>query len=213
MYRIKDRQSLVLASGSPRRSEMLRRLGLDFEVFVPDIDEQVKSGELSSDLVLRLAIEKAQFVANQRPSSWILAADTVVVVDQIVLGKPVDMAQAHQMLSQLSGRWHQVVGGLALLNVDHGYQKTVVDVTDVKMATFTDQQILAYCNSSEPFDKAGGYAIQGLAAHFIEQISGSYTNVIGLNLAQVVSLLLRAKVLGVDVDDSKRSFGSCQRED
>jgi septum formation protein len=207
MYRIKEKKALVLASGSPRRSEMLRGLGLDFEVVVPQIDEQISADEPPSGVVMRLALEKAEVVANRRQAAWVLAADTIVVLDQVILGKPKDWQDAQLMLTQLSDRWHLVVGAVVLLNREHNYCETFVDITEVKVVSLSQQQVVSYCNSGEPFDKAGAYAIQGLAGHFIERMVGSYTNVVGLNLARVVSLLFQAELLEVRGGQFSRSSG------
>lgn len=208
MYCVRDQKALVLASGSPRRREMLRELGLDFEVVIPQIDEQIGIDESPSELVMRLALEKAQAVAEQRPTEWILAADTVVVLDQVIFGKPKDWQDAQLMLRQLSDRWHLVVGAVVLLNREHNYCEAFVDITEVKVISLSSQQVVSYCNSGEPFDKAGAYAIQGLAGHFIERIVGSYTNVVGLNLTRVVSLLSQAELLEVQGGQFSGSSGS-----
>lgn len=197
MYSIKKGQSLVLASGSPRRHQMLLGLGLDFKIVIPAIDELQQENETAEQLVQRLALQKALTVAGQRSESWVVAADTVVVLDQQVLGKPSDPDDACQMLSQLAGQWHQVLGGVALVNQDKSYRKVAFDSTAVKLLPLEQAQISAYVASGEPFGKAGAYAIQGLAGHFVEQVSGSYTNVVGLNLSLLVSLLMQVGVLEV----------------
>ena len=197
MYRVAVGQQLILASSSPRRAEMLSSLGLEFMVITPAISEDARNGEAVSDLVTRLASEKALAVARTYPAAWVLGADTVVVVDESVLGKPLSSEHAREMLRSLQGRKHQVVGGMALINESHQYQKSLCDLTEVEMMTLSDQQINAYIDTGEPFDKAGAYAIQGFGGHFIERIAGSYTNVVGLNLADALALLKDAGVVEV----------------
>ncbi len=184
--------TLILASASPRRRELLAQAGYLFEVQASSVDESRRSGEDAIPLVTRLAREKAQQVFAQQPSSahptQVLGADTVVVCDGEILGKPVDAADATRMLLLLSGRTHHVVTGVAVVA---GAQvvEVAAEVTQVTVCTLSPQEIAEYVASGEPMDKAGAYAIQGYAARWIPRISGCYFNVVGLPLALVASLL------------------------
>ena len=173
---------LVLASNSPRRREILTAAGFEFVVRVPDIVEERSPGESPHEYVRRLAAYKALAVPLNR-GEIILAADTTVVVDEHVLEKPRDAADAVRMLALLSGRTHEVITGICLRT----RSRTVVDAatTRVRFSELTDQEIAAYVVSGEPIDKAGAYAIQGLASKFIERVEGCYFNVVGLPIALV----------------------------
>ena len=173
---------LILGSRSPRRAELLAAAGIAFTVRAADIDEMPLPGEAPLLYALRMAEEKAAAVPRA-PGETILAADTIVVLDSKILGKPKDAADAVQMLSALSGRRHEVITGICLL---HG-GKTVLDTasTSVWFSTLTKGEIRSYVASGEPADKAGAYGIQGLASRFVERIEGSYSNVVGLPVALV----------------------------
>lgn len=177
---------LVLASRSPRRSDLLRAAGVDFVVRTADIDETPRPDEEPGDYVVRLAREKALAVAAA-PDEAVLAADTTVTLDGHILGKPVDRADAIRMLTALSGRRHEVMTGIA---VRRG-ESIVSDlaITAVWFSPMTAAQIEAYADSGEPMDKAGAYAIQGLASRYIPRIEGSYANVVGLPVDRVLQLL------------------------
>ncbi|MBK1648374.1 septum formation protein Maf [Rhabdochromatium marinum] len=183
---------MVLASASPRRRALLAQLGLDCQLCSADIDERPLAGETPLEHVQRLALAKAQAVQARmaaHPPSLILAADTLVTVDDDPLGKPADAQQAAQMLRRLSGRWHQVITGVALLESE---PQTVTVSTEVLFRPLEPHEISAYWASGEPQDKAGGYGIQGLGALFVERIEGSYSNVVGLPLFETGRLLARA---------------------
>lgn len=193
----------MLASGSPRRRELLARLGLAPEVRPADVDETPIEGETPEELVLRLARAKAAAVAtsttSERPGASsldeaVLAADTVVTLDDRVLGKPRDRADAEAMIRDLSGRTHLVVTGVAI--VRGAQQVADIVTTAVTFRRLTDAEIAWYLDTGESADKAGAYALQGAAAALVERIDGSDTNVIGLPLAETVALLRRA---GMDV--------------
>jgi septum formation protein len=177
---------LVLASQSPRRSELLRGAGISFRVQVADVDETPLRGEQAASYVKRLARAKAQAVTGE----LVLGADTVVVVDSQILGKPIDHQDATRMLRLLSGRSHEVITGICLagrqVTVDH-------EITKVFFDELTENEIADYVASGEPMDKAGSYAIQGLASCFIPRIEGSYSNVVGLPV-ELVYRRLRALV-------------------
>ena len=177
---------LVLASRSPRRAELLRAAGIEFTVRSAEIDETPREGELPRDYVLRLAKEKARAVAANE-NEIVLAADTTVVLENEIMGKPIDAGDATRMLRALAGQKHAVLTGVFLR---HGaYVAGDVASTDVWMASMSDAEIAGYVASGEPMDKAGAYAIQGLASRFIDRIDGSYSNVVGLPIALVYRLL------------------------
>jgi len=178
---------LVLASASPRHQELLRSAGISFEVQPADIPENALPGEAAKDCAERLARDKALAVARQRPHDFVLGADTVVVVDGQLLGKPTDAADAARMLRLLSGREHQVITGVCLV-VD-GQPSVASETTVVTVSELTDKDIADYVASGEPMDKAGAYAIQGIASRWIPRIEGDYCNVVGLPVALVFRML------------------------
>lgn len=179
---------LVLASRSPRRAELLTRAGYRFEVSPADIDERRLEGEEPEEMVRRLAREKAAAVAPRHPGSIVLGADTVVVVDGAVLGKPNDDAHAARMLRQLSGRVHHVLTGVALKAGSR--RRDGVQVTRVRFRALSPDDVAWYVASGESGDKAGSYSIQGRASRFVTRIEGSYTNVVGLPIELVDPLLV-----------------------
>lgn len=195
---------LVLASASPRRAELLRSAGIPFDVVVADIDETILAGEGPEDFVRRVAEAKARAAGERAPGRFVLAADTVVVVEGDILGKPKDTEDAARMLRLLSDRAHRVMTGVVLVlpasadlreDVPHraGVRAAVV-VTTVEFARLTDAEIYRYVASGEPMDKAGAYAIQGLASRFVTRVDGSYTNVVGLPLALVYAMCREAGI-------------------
>ena len=181
-------ERIVLASASPRRAELLRAAGIDFEVQPADVDEAITTGESPNEYVSRLAEAKARLVYERDVRRIVLAADTAVVVDADVLGKPLDENDASRMLRMLSGRTHEV---LTAISVFHPGQivDTRVDTTAVEFAPLSDADIDGYVSSGEPMDKAGAYAVQGLASRFVTRIEGSYSNVVGLPVALVYQML------------------------
>ena len=180
---------LILASASPRRAELLRQLGVSFVQQPTDIDESAAAGESTEDFVLRLAKEKALACVGSLAgrSRAVLAADTCVVLDGQVLGKPADTMDALAMLARLSGREHRVLTAVCLRFGDKGGE--CVSETRVQFVNLQREQVEAYIATGEPFDKAGAYAIQGLAAAFVETLHGSYSGVVGLPLAETWQLL------------------------
>jgi septum formation protein len=179
---------LVLASASPRRAEILRSLGIPFEVRPVDIDESPLPAETAEAAAARLAGEKAALAARQRPDAWILAADTLVFLDGAILGKPRDDADAEAMLRRLAGREHGVVTAVNLRRGD-GPARGVAEVSRVRFAPMDGGEIAWYVATGEPRDKAGAYGVQGFGARFIEEIHGSFTNVMGLPARSVYRLL------------------------
>jgi septum formation protein len=186
---------VFLASASPRRSELLRQIGVRFEVRPAAIPEESRAAEAPADYVLRLAKAKARAVAaalRRDEQAPVLAADTAVVLDGELLGKPADMAEALGMLERLSGRSHRVLTAVAL---DCGTEvEALLSDSEVRFRATTAAERLAYCATGEPFDKAGGYGIQGHAAVFVESLQGSYSGVVGLPLFETAALLARAGV-------------------
>ena len=187
---------LILASGSPRRAEILTSVGWEFTKDVADIDETELTGELPEDYVRRLAREKAETVAQKYTDAIVLGADTTVVIDNQIIGKPIDMADAKRMLKLLSGNWHEVLTGVALVRVSGSkFQvpslETVVGIqrTRVKFVEMSDEEIEFLAEKGEPLDKAGAYAVQAQAALFIEGIEGDYWNVVGLPISLVYCLM------------------------
>lgn len=178
---------IILASRSPRRAELLTAAGIAFEVLAADIDETPHLDEAPAAYVERLAVEKARAVFALRPESRVLAADTTVTIDGEILGKPENMADAERMLRLLSGRVHLVHTGVALLS--RLGVRSAVETTRVWFDTMTDGDISWYVATGEPVDRAGAYAIQGFASRFIPRIDGSYSNVVGLPVALVSSIL------------------------
>lgn len=183
-----DPTHLVLASSSPRRAELLSRLGLTFEVLRPEVAEVEREGETPDEHAERLAREKAQAVWAQRPGALVLAGDTVVVLDGILLGKPLDADDAFRMLLSLAGRTHVVVSGLALV-FPEGHVRSGFARTEVTFRSFHAGFAGAYVTTGEPMDKAGAYGIQGLGSALVEAIRGDYHNVMGLPLPLFLELL------------------------
>ena len=188
---------LVLASASPRRQELLRNAGISFVVQAADVHETHLAGEPARDCAERLAREKALAVWRLRPEDVVLGADTVVVVDGTILGKPADADDAARMLRMLSGRVHQVITGVAVAsrqlpvasNAPEAEVRTASETTLVTMSKFPEEEIRVYVASGEPMDKAGAYAIQGMASRWIPRIEGDYSNVVGLPVALVYRML------------------------
>ncbi|WP_224367292.1 Maf family protein [Hyalangium versicolor] len=191
MTTLEDPTSLVLASGSPRRRDLLTQLGLRFTVSAADIDETPLPGEPADVYVLRLAREKARTVAGRFPGAWVLAADTTVAMGAELLGKPVDPAEARDMLTRLSGRTHAVYTGVALAG---RAESSMVIRTGVTFRTLSAGEIDWYVATGEPLDKAGAYGMQGKGSFLVSGIEGSPTNVIGLPLGETLELLTQAGV-------------------
>lgn len=181
----------VLASASPRRKALLGELDLSFEVLAPEIDESVRPGEAAEAYVARLAQEKAAQVAARSGGRPVLAADTTVVLDGAILGKPESAAEARAMLERLSGRTHDVFTAVAVAGP---VEASAVVRTRVTFRALSDAEMRWYAGTGEPLDKAGGYAVQGKAANFVTALDGSPTNVIGLPMAEALALLARAGV-------------------
>jgi septum formation protein len=188
---------LILASASPRRAELLTAAGIDFEVMPADVDESMDVEDTPEGYVRRVAQLKAEAVRPRAGDRPVLGADTIVIVGNAVLGKPSDTADAGRMLRLLSGREHTVMTGVCLINpaAESGRVQMSTTRTSVGFAALTDEEISWYVASGEPMDKAGAYAIQGLASRFVTRIDGSYSNVVGLPVALVYDLCKRAGLL------------------
>eukprot|EP01037_Dinobryon_pediforme_P032792 gene32792-37933_t len=190
-------KKIYLASKSPRRRELLRQIGIEFELLLSDkeVDEQVLPNEKPADYVARVTRDKllsARQIMLQRqlPARPLLAADTTVVVDDLILGKPTDFKQAVEMITLLSGRTHQVLTSIAVAWQEQMWQ--ITQYSDVAFDDLTDEAIRGYCATQEPYDKAGGYGIQGLASIFIKDIAGSHSGIMGLPLFETAQLLQKA---------------------
>ena len=188
---------LILASKSPRRYELLRQVGLDFEVVPGRIEEDFVKEESPKKHVLRLAEAKALDVGSHYPDRWVIAADTVVYADHSILGKPRDRQEAMEMLRRLSGKEHWVLTGFSVHHLEKGKGDCEAVQTAVKVKRLTPVEIGWYIQTGEPLDKAGGYAIQGIGSFMIESIRGSYTNVVGLPLCELIQMLSRLGALTI----------------
>ena len=189
-----DTRSLILASASPRRHELLEQAGVSFTIKVSGCDETPVPGESARAMVERLAVVKARAVAIDFPSAYVVGADTTVSIDGESLGKPESQADACIMLKKIQGRTHQVWGGIAIVCQELGIAECWSHSTLVTMRPMTDETIQRYVATGEPLDKAGSYAILGLGLQYVDTIEGSYSNVVGLNIA---SLVERLRLLGV----------------
>ncbi|MBQ3395354.1 MAG: septum formation inhibitor Maf [Synergistaceae bacterium] len=178
---------IVLASGSPRRRELLKSLGLEFEVYKPDVDESIIDGESPSELCERLSRLKAQAGAEKFPDALVIAADTIVVIDDLILGKPKDRDDAFNMLKRLQGKWHEVITGITICM--KGNILSHDEHTRVKFRELSDSEIHAYVSTGECDDKAGAYAVQGYGSLLVERIEGDYVNVVGLPLCRLGKML------------------------
>lgn len=182
-------KNLVLASSSPRRREILGLFAPKLEIIPSQINEDILSDETPETYVLRLAKEKADDIAKSCKDKFVVGADTTVVCEGNILAKPLDATDAKRMLKQLSGNWHSVLTGVAVINTISNKQAIDICQTQVKFNQLTDQEIDWYIATGEPFDKAGAYAIQGYGSIFIEEIAGNYLNVVGLPITLVRKLL------------------------
>jgi septum formation protein len=186
VFFLKNTMKLILASASPRRAEILRSAGLPFSVLSSAVDETPVPAESPQDLVRRLALAKAELVAARALGPTIvIAADTVVVLEGAILGKPRTSEDARQMLEKLSGRTHSVMTGVTLIRLPDVERREFIETTQVHFASISNEEIVKYLSSGEPFDKAGAYAIQGLGGRFIPRIDGCYFNVVGLPLSRL----------------------------
>lgn len=196
-----DEPLLVLASKSPRRRHLLEQAGLSFTVIPSRIDESSVQISSPETYVRTLSEAKAGFVADKYPDKWVIGADTIVLKDDTILGKPASKAEARMMLRQLSGRTHHVFTGYSICckSKSRNFSDTVK--TEVLFKHLTDEEIEWYIHTEEPFDKAGAYAIQGLGIFLVKSINGSYTNVVGLPVCEVIEFLIKAGVLSLHMEN------------
>lgn len=188
LWSLMSNNNIVLASASPRRSELLSQVGIEYEVIPSNIPEELLDGETPSEHVIRLAFQKASEVAGKvGGGKWVIGSDTVVIINDEILGKPEDRADAISMLKKLSGREHKVITGYSIINSSSAAEIKKAVETIVKFKRLTDDEIKGYVDSGEPMDKAGAYAIQGLGSFMVEGIVGSYSNVVGLPVCQIVN--------------------------
>ena len=186
---------LILASASPRRADLLREAGIEVEIQPANVDEDVEPDEPPETYVRRVAEAKGRVISDCNPGRHVLAADTAVVVDGQILGKPASSEDATRMLRLLSGRSHLVVSGVCLMKDGRRAVETEIAVTAVEFAALSPAEIGWYVASGESMDKAGGYGIQGLASRFVTRVTGSYSNVVGLPIAVVYRMCTRAGLL------------------
>ncbi|MBP7176203.1 MAG: septum formation inhibitor Maf [Thermoclostridium sp.] len=185
-------KELILASQSPRRKMLLEQVGIPFTVLPSDVDETIDHNQQPAEIVQILSVKKAESVVHQLPegsSAVVLAADTIVVLQGKVLGKPADRDDAFRMLQMLQDQWHEVMTGITLIDIKTGKRLAHVEKTRVRVRPLTPDAIRDYIDSGEPLDKAGAYAIQGLGALLVEKIDGCYSNVVGLPLYSVSMML------------------------
>ena len=188
--------ALILASNSPRRKELLRQIGLDFSVDPADVDESVLPGESPEGYAVRVALDKARVAAARSGTGIVIAADTIVVLDEKILGKPAGPVDAERMLKLLSGNVHRVITGLAVMDAASGKALTRTSITRVWFRSLALKEIISYVATGEPLDKAGAYGIQERGALLVDKIEGCYFNVVGLPLSLLGEMLLS---FGVDV--------------
>ena len=182
---------LILASKSPRRYDLLKQLGLDFEVIPSKIEEDFVPNESPREHVIRLAEAKAMDVSNRYIDCWVIGADTIVYIDGQILGKPRNKEEAREMLRLISGKEHRVLTGISVRHSNKGKGECETVETAVRVKVLSQAEMDWYVRTGEPFDKAGGYGIQGIGSFMIESINGSYTNVVGLPLCELMQILVR----------------------
>ncbi|WP_289293963.1 Maf family protein [Romboutsia ilealis] len=181
--------NIILASASPRRKEILENASVKFEVMASSIEELTLDGESPCQMVMRLAFEKGMDIASRQKSDLIISADTIVVIDNTVLGKPENEIEARKMITSLSGRTHQVITGISLINLDNN--KKIIDyvISNVKFKNLSEEDINDYIRTKESLDKAGAYGIQGYGALLVDEIQGDYFNIVGLPISRLSDLL------------------------
>ena len=194
----RNRSRLILASKSPRRSELLKQAGLTFSVIPSDFDEDTVALSNPDSDVVRLAESKALDISQKHPDAWVIGADTIVLVGRKILGKPAGAKEAFEMLQRLSGKTHRVLTGYCICCKKKNRIFSEAVKTDVRFKELTDAEINWYIQTGEPFDKAGGYAIQGIGSFLVRGINGSYTNVVGLPVCEVMAFLIKENVLVLD---------------
>ena len=187
-------EKFILASSSPRRKDLLKSLGFEFDVIPASVDESMRKSESPMEHSYRLAREKARNVAKRYPEKWVIAADTIVIIDGKILGKPKSEAEAFEMFKRISGRVHTVITAFCILKQEGPTYENHAE-SKVKIAHLADEEIRWYISTGEPLDKAGAYGAQGIGAMFIKKINGSYTNVVGLPLAELIEGMKKLKLV------------------
>jgi septum formation protein len=200
-----NQTKLILASESPRRKQLLEQAGVDFTIVPADINENVHLELEPSEHVTKLSELKAIHVAEKYPEKWVLAADTIVAANGKMLGKPQNRAKALLMLSELSNYTHQVYTGFCITNLEKKIHYSSVVKTDVTFKALTKNEIDWYLDTPEPYDKAGSYAIQGTGSFFVRKIDGSFTNVVGLPVCEVVEVLKKYNIINYGQNDEKQN--------
>jgi septum formation protein len=195
-----DCTKLILASKSPRRSDLLKQAGLTFAIIPSDFDERSVTMSDPESYVRTLAKSKAADISKKHPDSWVLGADTIVLIDDRILGKPGSKDEARSMLKQLSGKTHQVITGYCLCCQTKNDIIAETVKTDVRFKTLSDTEIEWYIQTGEPFDKAGAYAIQGIGTFLVKSIKGSYTNVVGLPVCEVIESLNNRGIMELNIE-------------
>ena len=196
-----NRSRLILASKSPRRNELLKQAGLTFSVIPSEFDESTVALSNPDSYVITLAESKALDISQKHPAAWVIGADTIVLIGHKILGKPASRKEAFDMLWRLSGKTHQVLTGYCICckNKNKIFSETIK--TDVCFKKLNDAEISWYIQTGEPFDKAGGYAIQGVGTFLVKSVNGSYTNVVGLPVCEVMSFLIKEGLVELNLDD------------
>jgi septum formation protein len=195
-----DRPKLILASKSPRRSDLLEQAGLTFSIIPSDFDESSVTMSDPESYVKKLAKSKAIDISKKHPDSWVLGADTIVLIDDSILGKPGSKDEARSMLKQLSGKTHQVITGYCLCCQTKNDIISETVKTDVRFKKLRDAEIEWYIQTGEPYDKAGAYAIQGIGTFLVKSINGSYTNVVGLPVCEVIEFLINRGIMELNIE-------------
>ena len=200
---MRKEKGITLASSSPRRKALLEEIGLSFDICPSNIDEDIKQGESPAEHCLRLAEEKAKEAAKNVETGWILGADTIVFIDNRILGKPSNVNEAQEMLTLLRGRCHKVLTAFCLLNASTDATIKRIVESRVKIKNLTDKEIEDYLKTGEPLDKAGAYAVQGIGNFMVESIEGSYTNVVGLPMEELRQALEELGIVSKETKASK----------
>jgi septum formation protein len=198
MSAYRNQKGIILASQSPRRRYLLEHAGLKFKIIPSDLDENTIPQAAPAAYAYAIAEAKAARVAHIHPDWWVIGADTIVVVDETICGKPNSLDEARKMLMLLDGRTHQVITGYSIQCRGQNYSYTEAIQTDVEFKRLNAQEIEWYLQTGEPFDKAGAYAIQGIGTFLVRRINGSYSNVVGLPVCEVIEKLIKLEIIGAD---------------
>ncbi|MFO7754262.1 MAG: Maf family protein [Desulfobacteraceae bacterium] len=190
-------RTIILASKSPRRKSLLEQTGLRFEIIPAEIDETVPGAPAPEEMVKKLSCMKAHHIAQDYPDAAVIGADTIVTIDKEILGKPCSRRQASDMLNMLSGRCHTVFTGYTVCCLKKGLNITEAAATQVFFKKISSAENVFYTNTDEPYDKAGGYAIQGIGSFLVKKINGSYSNVVGLPVCETMEILIKENIVAI----------------